>query len=75
MMVSHYEGFVGVKVFAYLGKPQKRVLFLVAGPLRGGGVNGCATKEKRTFFNVAGPLRKELFWRLPLAEPKTQIFM
>ena len=30
----------------------KKVLFLVAGPLRGGEVNGCATKEKRTFFNV-----------------------
>ena len=31
----------------------KKVLFLGAGPLRGGwGLNGCATKEKRTFFNV-----------------------
>ena len=41
------------------GKPQKKVLFLVAGPLRGGGgLNGCATKEKITFFLkalVAGP--------------------
>ena len=26
-----------------LGKPQKKVPFLVAGPLRG--LNGCATKE------------------------------
>ena len=26
--------------------------FLVAGPLRGGGLHGCATKEKRAFFNV-----------------------
>ena len=33
----------------------KKVLFLVAGPLRGGGgLNGCAF--------VAGPLRKELFF-------------
>ena len=40
--------------FTYLvGKPQKKVIFLVAGPLRGGGrLNGCATKEKRTFFSV-----------------------
>ena len=30
-----------------LGKPQKKVLFLVAG---GGGLNGCATKEKKIFF-------------------------
>ena len=29
----------------------KKVLFLVAGTLRGGGVNGCATKEKKIFFN------------------------
>ena len=33
--------------FMHLGKPHKKVLFLVAGPL-----NGCATKEKGTFFNV-----------------------
>ena len=49
---------------------------------KGGGLNGCATKEKRTFFNVRkkiplatkprpktlvdGPLRKDLFLRLPL---------
>ena len=34
---------------------RKKILFLVAGPLRGGGgANGCATKEKRTFFNVRG---------------------
>ena len=31
----------------------KKVLSLVAGPLRGGkGLNWCATKEKITFFNV-----------------------
>ena len=32
----------------------KKVFFLVAGPLRGGGggegLNGCATREKGTFF-------------------------
>ena len=34
-----------------LGKPLKKVLFLVAGPLRGGGsLNGCASKD--IFFNV-----------------------
>ena len=34
-----------------LGKPQKKVFFLVDGPLRGGGgLNGCATKEKSNFF-------------------------
>ena len=39
---------------------------------RGGGLNGCATKEKITFFNVRGkvpmatrPLRKELFCGFP----------
>ena len=30
----------------------KKVPFLVAGPLRGGGLNGFATQEKITFFNV-----------------------
>ena len=38
---------------------RKKVLFLVAGPLRGGGrLNGCANKEKRTFFYVRkkGPM-------------------
>ena len=33
------------------GSPKK-VIFLVASPLRGGKLNGCATKEKRTFCNV-----------------------
>ena len=28
----------------------KKVLFEVAGPLRGGGLNGCPTKKKRTFL-------------------------
>ena len=37
--------------YSYYGKPQKKVIFLVAGPLRGGGgLNGCATKEKSTFL-------------------------
>ena len=41
-----------------LKEAAKKVLFLVAGPLRGGlGLKGCATKEKRTFF-----------MRLPLAK-------
>ena len=36
----------------FLREAAKKVIFLVAGPLRGGGgLNGCATKEKRTFFN------------------------
>ena len=31
----------------------KKIIFLVAGPLRGGeGLNGFATKEKITFFNI-----------------------
>ena len=34
------------------GKPHKKVLFLVDGPLRGESGEGCATKEKRTFFNI-----------------------
>ena len=56
------------KLGIQLGKPQKKVIFLVAGPLRGGGLNGCATKEKRTFFDVRKkvPMDKELFLRLPL---------
>ena len=29
-----------------LGKPQKKILLLMAGPLRGGGVKGQAIKEK-----------------------------
>ena len=33
-----------------LGKPQKKVLLLMAGPLRGGEVKGRAIKEKKTFF-------------------------
>ena len=28
----------------------KKVIFLVAGPLRGGGLNGCATKKKNNFI-------------------------
>ena len=31
---------------------RKKIIFLVAGPIRGWRLNGCATKEKRTFFNV-----------------------
>ena len=40
-----------VLVLFLLREAAKKVLFLVAGPLRGGGgLNGRATKEKRTFF-------------------------
>ena len=35
---------------AVLGKPQKKVHFLVVRPLRRGGGKGPTTKEKRTFF-------------------------
>ena len=65
----------------YLGKPQKKFIFLVAGPLREGG--GAKRLCCELFFNVrkkvpmatrtrgakalvAGPLGKELFLRLPL---------
>ena len=34
------------------GKPQKKVLLLMAGLLRGWGGKGRAIKEKITFFNV-----------------------
>ena len=37
-----------------LRETAKKALFLVAGPIRGGGLNGCATKEKRTFFCLRG---------------------
>ena len=33
-----------------IGKPQKKVLFLVVSPLRGVGGKGLSTKEKRTLF-------------------------
>ena len=47
------KSIIGSKKEYVLGKPQKKVLFFLAGPLRGGrGLNVCATKEKRTFFNV-----------------------
>ena len=35
-----------------LGKPQKNSFLSGRATKRGGGLNGCATKEKRTFFNV-----------------------
>ena len=35
-----------------LGKPQKKVLLLIAGPLRGGGVKGRVIKEKIAFFGT-----------------------
>ena len=34
-----------------LGKPQKNNVFLVAGPLRGGGGKGLATKKKYLFWS------------------------
>ena len=35
------------------GSRKRKVLFLVVGPLRGGGgLKGCNTKENRTFFNI-----------------------
>ena len=33
-----------------LGKPQKEVLLLITGPLRGGGVKVRAIKEKQNFW-------------------------
>ena len=47
-----------LNIFPIMPKGSRRkVLFLVAGPLTGGGgLNRCATKEKRKFFNV----RKEV---------------
>ena len=37
----------------FKGSRKKKVLFLVAGPLRGaGGLKGCATKEKELFFEM-----------------------
>ena len=36
-------------LMAVKGSRKKKVLFLVAGPLRGGGLNGCATKEKSSY--------------------------
>ena len=50
--VSNNECLKLLKLHRSLGKPQKKVLFLVARPLKGRGGNGCATKEKRTVFNV-----------------------
>ena len=46
----------------WLGKPQKKVPFLMAGPLRegGGGLKGCTIKEKELFFNV----REKFLWPL-----------
>ena len=35
-----------------LGKPQKSSFLSCRATKRGGGLNGCATKEKSTFFNV-----------------------
>ena len=35
-----------------LGKPQKKVLLLIAGPLRGGRGKGPAIKEKITFLKT-----------------------
>ena len=50
-----------------LGKPQKRVLFLVAGSLRGGGQNVCASKEKRTKGLSGRATKKRTFiLRIPL---------
>ena len=40
-----------IKILDKLGKPQKKVLFLMAGPLRGrGGGEGPAIKEKIAFL-------------------------
>ena len=36
-----------------LREAAKKVIFLVARQLRGGGVKGCATKDKRIFLNMA----------------------
>ena len=41
-----------VKDQQLLGKPQKKIPPLMAGPLRGVGVKGRAIKEKRTFFET-----------------------
>ena len=45
MWIGEYTSYI-------LWEAAKKVIFLVAGPLRGGGLNGCATKEKITFFNI-----------------------
>ena len=46
------------KYTVILGKPQKKVILLMAGPLRGGGgCKGPAIKEKITFF---GTLKKNI---------------
>ena len=40
------------------GKPQKKVLLLMAGTLRGGGVKGQAITEKNNFFGTFFPTVK-----------------
>ena len=53
---------INYKISEMLGKPQKIVLILVAGTLRGGGeLNGGTTKEKRTFFNVRKKVLSSFF--------------
>ena len=43
----------GKHFFDSVREAAKKVLFLVAGPIRGGGgLNGCATKGKKNVFNV-----------------------
>ena len=62
---------VNIMIFIKKNQPQiknicwqfreaaKIILFLVAGPLRGGGrLNRCATKKKITFFNVGKKVPK-----------------
>ena len=49
-------------LYRNLGKPQKKVIFLVFWPLRGGG--GRTTQNKRPFFETflaVGPLKNKLY--------------
>ena len=49
-----------------LRESAKKILLLMAGPLRGGGVKGPAIKEKRTFFGIlqSGPVHE--YYMLPI---------
>ena len=49
---SHYDHSIILTKSLNLGKPQKKLVFIVVGPLRGGGVNPRTNKGKTTFFKA-----------------------